>query len=110
MTDGDQNKFIPQLPIDTSAIFPSLYDVKPKAQSEWCVPYCAIGNMVSNCQLLYIVQDCTVALKGSHRMGDRRIFSKNLRASLSLMTTYRMSLVLAGSISLDSTWEEDVKA
>ncbi len=61
--------------------------------------------MVPNCQLLYIVQDGTVALKGSHRIGDGRIFSKNLRASL----FYDESLILAGSISLDSTWEEDVK-
>jgi hypothetical protein len=45
-----------------------LYDVKPKAQSERCVPYCAFGQGAES-------------LKGSHSMGDRRIFLKNRRAS-----------------------------
>jgi hypothetical protein len=37
-------------------------------------------------------------------MGDGRILIKSLRTSL-LMTTYRMSLISAGSISLDSTFQ-----
>ncbi len=36
--------------------------------------------------------------------GERSDFSENHLASLSLKTTYRMSLILAGSISLDSTF------
>jgi hypothetical protein len=31
----------------------SLYDVKSKAQSEWCAPYCAFAHWVPNGQLLY---------------------------------------------------------
>jgi len=30
-----------------------LYDVKPKAQSELCAPYCAFTHWVLNGQLLY---------------------------------------------------------
>jgi hypothetical protein len=40
-------KIITQLAIDrifSSRICKSLYDVKPKAQSEHCASYCAIGN------------------------------------------------------------------
>ncbi len=37
-------------------------------------------------------------------MGDRRIFLKP-STPLSLMTIYRMSLISAGSISLDSTFK-----
>jgi hypothetical protein len=43
-------------------------------------------------------------LKGSQRMGVRRIFLKP-SAPLSLIKTYRMSLISAGSISLDSTFK-----
>jgi hypothetical protein len=73
--DDNKKKFIPQLAIDTeffhfSRVCQSLYDVKPKAQSERCAPYCAI------------VGDGALTLKGSHGMGDGLIFSKNLRASL----------------------------
>jgi hypothetical protein len=42
-------------------------------------------------------------LKSSQRMGDGRIFLKNLPP---LVTTDRMSLIWAGSISLDSTFKE----
>ncbi len=54
----------------------------PKAQLERCAPYCAIGYWVPYCQLLFLVRDGAVAIKGSHTMGDGRIISKNLRASL----------------------------
>jgi hypothetical protein len=36
-----------------SRICQSLYDVKLKAQSELCAPYCTIDNQVPHCQLLY---------------------------------------------------------
>jgi hypothetical protein len=39
-------------------------------------------------------------------MGDGRIFLKKSTAPLSLMTTYLMSLISAGSISLDSTFKK----
>jgi hypothetical protein len=46
--DDSQKKFIPQLAIDTeffhsSFVQCSLYNVKPKAQSERCAPYCAFA-------------------------------------------------------------------
>jgi hypothetical protein len=40
---------------------------------------------------------------GSHWMGDGRIFLKT-RATFPLIKLYGMSLILAGSISLDSTF------
>jgi hypothetical protein len=54
--DVNQKKFIPPLAIDNEffvAYFQSLYDVKPKAQSERCAPYCAFGHQVPKGQLLY---------------------------------------------------------
>ncbi len=55
--DDKKTKFFPQLAIDTGffqkRICQTLYDVKPKAQSEQCVPYCAFGHWVLNDQLLY---------------------------------------------------------
>ncbi len=53
----------------------SLYDVKPKAQSELCAQL-AIRFLIAN------VRDGSVTLKGSHRMRDGQIFLKNLRAPL----------------------------
>jgi hypothetical protein len=47
--------------------------------------------------------DGAVILKGSHRMGVEHIFL-NTSAPLSLMTTYRMSLISAGFFLLDSTF------
>jgi hypothetical protein len=45
--DGDnQKKFIPQLAINNEYFqhtFANPCDVKPKAQLEWCAPYCTIG-------------------------------------------------------------------
>jgi hypothetical protein len=46
MIDDNQKMFIPHLAIEnnfSSRVCKSLYDVKPKAQSERCVPYCAIA-------------------------------------------------------------------
>jgi hypothetical protein len=39
------------------------------------------------------------------QLENEEIFLKNLQDSLSLMTTYRMSLISTGSISLDSTFD-----
>ena len=52
-----------------------------------------IAKLAIRCLIANFCRDGTVTLKGSHRMGDGRIFSKNLHASLSLMTTYQMSLI-----------------
>jgi hypothetical protein len=41
-------------------------------------------------------------------MGDGRIFYKKPPRYSSLMTTYRMSLISARSISLDSTFKDEV--
>jgi hypothetical protein len=51
--------------------------------------------------------DGAVTLKGSHSIGDRRIFLK-ISAPNSLMTTNRMNLIWAGSISLNSTFKGTV--
>ncbi len=45
---------------------------------------------------------CSHTLKGSHSMGDGRIFIKTHRDTL--IKIYRMSLIFTGSISLDSTF------
>jgi hypothetical protein len=45
--DEDQKKINPQLAINTKffiAHLPILVQCEPKAQSERCAPYCAIGN------------------------------------------------------------------
>jgi hypothetical protein len=44
------------------------------------------------------------SLEGSHRIEDRRIFLKT-SVALSFINTYVMSLISAGSISLDSTFK-----
>jgi hypothetical protein len=48
MIDDNKNMFIPHLAIDndffSKRICKSLYDVKPKAQSEQCAPYCALAH------------------------------------------------------------------
>jgi hypothetical protein len=47
---------------------------------------------------------------GSSQDGGQAEFPKKIgTAPLSLMTTYRMSLISAGSISLDSTFNENTK-
>jgi hypothetical protein len=45
-----------------------------------------------------------VTLKGSQRIGTDRILLKTFRASL-LNATFRMSIISAGSISLDSVFK-----
>jgi hypothetical protein len=47
---------------------------------------------------------CSHSLKGSHSMGDGRIFLKSCRDAL-LIKIYRTSLISTGSISLDSTFK-----
>jgi hypothetical protein len=67
----------------------------------------AVGALLRNWQLgaklTITVRDGAVTLEGSHLMQDGRIFLKTF-APLSLMMTYPMSLISAGSISLDSTF------
>ncbi len=56
MKDDDQIKFTPQLALDSecfAAHLPTLVRCKRKAHSERCAPYCAIGDSVPDCQLLY---------------------------------------------------------
>jgi hypothetical protein len=63
-----------------SRICQSLYDVRPKAQSELYAPYCTIGNLVPHCQLLYTGWRCN--FKGLSQDEGKADFSKNLSASL----------------------------
>jgi hypothetical protein len=84
--NGNQKMFIPPLAIDTEFFISlrtckSLYDVKPKAQSER-------SRQEPNCLLLYEIA--------------RNLYRALTTTQLSLMTTYRMSLISARSISLDS--------
>ena len=62
------NFFIAHLPI--------LVQCKPKAQSEWCAPYYAIGNYVPNCQLpeytVRVVSNRYSQLKVCHRCQRQR--------------------------------------
>jgi hypothetical protein len=58
MIDDNQKMFIPPLDIFSLRLCKSLYDVKPKVQS---------------------VRDGALELKGSHSMGDGRIFLKSRR-------------------------------
>ncbi len=48
-------KFIPQLAVIPNVFSAHLLILVPKAQLERCAPYCAIGNWVPNCQLLYVM-------------------------------------------------------
>jgi hypothetical protein len=59
--------------------------------------YCAI-----------FVGDGALGLKGSHSMGDGQIFLKT-RRDASFIKIYRMSLLSAGSISLDRTFNDDAQ-
>ncbi len=62
-----------------------------------------IGNLFPNSQSKN--KDALWTLKGCHRMGDGPIFL-NTSAPHSLMTTYRINLLSARSISLDSTFNQ----
>jgi hypothetical protein len=106
-----KQKFIPQcqlIPNFFNGHLPIHVGCKTKTKYAVRAVSALLCNWQLGAQLPITVQYGTVALKGSHKMGDGPIFLKT-SAPLSLMTTYRMSLILAGSISLDSTWEEDVK-
>ncbi len=74
----------------------SLYAIKPKAQPELCAPL-AIRLLIVN----YCTR-CRGIFKGLSRVGERQIF---LKTSTPLALD-RMSLISAGSISLDSTFNE----
>jgi hypothetical protein len=58
------------------------------------------------CELPTAAQDGAVTLNGSHGMGDRGIFFLKISEPHSFMTTYRMNLISAGSLSLDSTFKK----
>jgi hypothetical protein len=60
--------------------------------------------MLNFIPVLAAVQVGAETLKDSHRMGDGRIFLKT-SAPLSLIRAFQMRLILAGSISLDSTFK-----
>jgi hypothetical protein len=64
---------------------------------------CLCWELQSNSQQLY-VSGGGESFHGSHRMGEGRIFRK-ISAPLSLINIYRMNLISAGSISLDSTFK-----
>jgi hypothetical protein len=50
------------------------------------------------------VPDGVESFKGSHGMGDFRIFLK-ISVPLALINTYQMNIISAGSISLESTFK-----
>ncbi len=55
-----------------------------------------------------IAKSCTRwrgIFKGSHRIGNGRIFLKKTSAPLSSIKAFQMNLISAGSISLDSTFK-----
>ncbi len=58
----------------------------------------------SESRLPTVVRDGVVSLKGFHRTGDGRIFLKT-SAPLSLIKTFRINTISAGSISLDCTFK-----
>jgi hypothetical protein len=55
--------------------------------------------------MLSAVRDGVESLKGSHRIGEGRIFLKTAPASL--IKTYRMNLFSVRSISLDSSFKHN---
>jgi hypothetical protein len=63
-----RKKFSINCQLGEIVFFLFLVDIKLKAQSERCAPYCAIGNWV------LIANYCT-------KMGDTQIFSTNLRCA-----------------------------
>jgi hypothetical protein len=92
MKHDNQKKFIPPLALHSEFLhrtFAILIQSKTKGQ---------VGALCA-----CTVQDGAVTLEGSHRMGGRQIFIKNY-ATLSLIMAFRMNLILAGSIPLDSTF------
>ncbi len=89
--------------IFSSRICQSLYVVKSKAQSERCVPYCAMDNYRYLIANYYMRWHCNI--KGLSWDGGQADFFQKTSAPPPLMTTYRMSLISVVSISLDSTFE-----
>jgi len=64
-----------------------------------------IENISSKCAMaIKKIRRCNT-VKDSKRIGGGEIFPENFCVSLSLMATYLMSLILAGSISLDSAFK-----
>jgi hypothetical protein len=65
-------------------------------------------NHLNCCTIVNLkTRRCSKTLKDSQRMGGGRIFQKP-SGPLSLMKTYRISLISAGYISLDSTFNVPV--
>jgi hypothetical protein len=74
--------------------------VQPFTKAQWTfISVIQVGFQMANQTMWH-----TKTLKGSHRRWDGLIFLKT-SAPHSLMTTYRMNLISAGSISLDSTFK-----
>ncbi len=66
---------------------------------------CMVGEP-SHVKQLSLNNVCEIGLKGSHRMGDGRIFIKKTSAALSLIKAFRINLISTWSISLDSACKE----
>jgi hypothetical protein len=84
MKYDNHKKFISQLAIDTKFFFyqafANPYSLLNQRRSQSAVRLTAQSAI--RCLIAITVRDGAVTLKGSHRMGDGRIFSKNLRAFL----------------------------
>jgi hypothetical protein len=97
-----KKKLTPQWAIDSEFFHRSLGNpcmTQNKSRSWQLAIRFLIGNYCT-------VQDGTVTLKGSYTMGGGgRIFLET-SAPLPLINIYRISLISAGSISLDSTFKE----
>jgi hypothetical protein len=91
-----------RLRILSPRICQSFYDVKPKAKSELCAPFCSSGNYVYIIDDYYTRWPCN--FKGLSQDGDGRIFLK-ICEPLFLLNAFRMYPISAGSISLGSTFK-----
>jgi hypothetical protein len=95
MKENNPKKFITALATASKFVLSAVVNnCKKRPLTELCAPLGIRIPIANSCMR------CAVALKGSHRVRDERIFSKNLRA-LSLMTTSRINQLSARSISLD---------
>jgi hypothetical protein len=93
MKDDNQKKFLPKIAIDTD-LLDSAFANCCKNNGEVGALFALLRNWQLGAKLPITVRDGAVTVKGSHRMGDRRIFPKNLCASL---FNDDLSLILAGS-------------
>jgi len=91
-------EFIAPLATDSKFVLCAVAFCSKKGRRQSCVRY-----WQERSQLSTAVQDDTESLKGSHKMGDGQISTK-FSAPLSLINTYQMNVISAGSFSLDSTF------